>query len=80
MAESNAKVHFPQGAEQMVVESGGTIKVNTGGAINFEVGATDITLTASGANIIIAGLPTTDPAVTGALWADTNVLKVSAGS
>lgn len=57
---------------------GDKLRIKAGGAIQFDA-ATPITLTLTGNNIIIANLPTSDPAVAGALWADTNVLKVSAG-
>lgn len=38
-----------------------------------------ITLTVSGSNVIITGLPTSDPAVAGALWSNLGVVTVSAG-
>lgn len=38
-----------------------------------------ITLTVSGSNLIITGLPTSDPAVAGALWSNSGVVTVSAG-
>lgn len=55
-----------------------TAKVTT--SLVFETGANDVTLTATGANVIATNLPTTDPQVAGALWIDTQTLKVSAGS
>lgn len=55
-----------------------TLKATT--ALVFENGASDITITANGTNVVITNLPTSDPSVAGALWVDTGVLKLSAGS
>lgn len=52
------------------------ISTNQGGTV-FTLGS--ITLTVSGANLLIAGLPTSDPAVAGALWSNSGVVTVSAG-
>ena len=41
-------------------------------------GSLTITI-ASGKNLIITSLPTSDPSVAGALWANNNVVTVSAG-
>lgn len=38
-----------------------------------------VTFTASGSNIVVTGLPTSDPAVAGALWSNSGVVTVSAG-
>lgn len=38
-----------------------------------------VKLTVSGANVIITGLPTSDPSVAGALWSNSGVVTVSAG-
>lgn len=54
-----------------------TAKVTT--ALVFENGASDIALTAAGANLVITNLPTVDPEVSGALWNDSGVLSISAG-
>jgi len=43
-------------------------------------GSGDVTIVlSSGRNLIVTGLPTADPTVEGALWIDTDTLKVSAG-
>lgn len=70
MAGENTTVYFEQGGNSMVIAEGGTIKVGDG----------SITLTTDGSNnLIVTGLPTSDPSVAGALWADTGVVTVSAG-
>lgn len=71
MAGENAKVHFPQGADKMRVESGGSIEL--------ERGSTDVSITSNGTNILITGLPTSDPGVAGALYTNSLVLTLSAG-
>lgn len=58
------------------VTATGTVKAT---GLTFEAGATDITFTVSGANVIVANLPTADPTVAGALWNDTGTLKISTG-
>ena len=65
---ANTKVYMEQGGDTQVVASGGSI----------ELGAS-VTLSVSGTNVLITGLPTSDPAVAGALYTDTGVLTVSAG-
>lgn len=62
------KVYMKQGGDTQVVADGGSI----------ELGA-NVTLTVSGTNIIITGLPTSDPSVAGALYAASNVLTLSTG-
>lgn len=47
------------------------------GGNSLVIGA--VTLTVSGSNVIITGLPTSDPAVAGALWNNAGVVTVSAG-
>ena len=47
------------------------------GGNSLVIGA--VTFTVSGSNVIVTGLPTSDPAVAGALWSNTGVLTVSAG-
>jgi len=62
------KVNKPQGGDSLVVEVGGTLVIG------------DVTITTdSSGNLIFTGLPTSDPSVAGALWADTGVVTVSAG-
>tara|TARA_R110000787_G_scaffold36714_7_gene93574 strand:+ start:9460 stop:9660 length:201 start_codon:yes stop_codon:yes gene_type:complete len=56
--------------------------VSTAGFSGDVTGADQVTtanLTATGAVITLSGLPTSDPAVAGQLWNNTNVLYVSAG-
>lgn len=65
---ANTKVYLEQGGDTQVVASGGAI----------ELGAS-VTLSVSGTSVIITGLPTSDPSVAGALWANSNVLTLSAG-
>lgn len=65
---ANVKVYMEQGGGQMVVSDGGSI----------DLGAS-VTLSVSGTNVVITGLPTSDPSVAGALWANSNVLTLSGG-
>ncbi len=62
------KVYMEQGGDTQVVADGGSI----------ELGAS-VTLTVSGTNVIITGLPTSDPSVAGALYTNSLVLTLSAG-
>lgn len=64
---ANVKVYTPQGGDSLNVDDGGSVIL--GG----------VALTVSGSNVVITGLPTTDPAVSGALWVDTGILTLSAG-
>jgi len=52
------------------------VSINQGGTV-LTIGS--ITLTASGTNLVITGLPTSNPAVVGALWSNAGVVTVSAG-
>lgn len=71
-----AKVYMNQGGDEMTVASGGKITVSSGGECDLGTG---VTLSVSGTNVLITGLPTSDPSVAGALWVDTGVLTVSSG-
>lgn len=52
------------------------VSVDQGGdAIRFG----DVVFTWNGTNLIVTGVPTSDPAVAGALWSNVGVLTVSAG-
>ena len=62
---ANVKVSRPQG--------GDSLDISDGGALNL---GASVTLTVSGANVIISGLPTSDPGVTGALWSNSGVLTL----
>ena len=58
-------------------EIGSTVWV-IGGALVFDT-STATKLTTTGANVVLTGVPTADPHVAGALWANSNVLTLSAG-
>lgn len=49
----------------------------SGGAVGLN-GSGDLTIAFDG-NVIVSGLPTSDPVVAGALWSDSGTVKVSAG-
>jgi hypothetical protein len=68
MAGENTKIYTRQGGSERVYSDGAKV----------ELGA-NVTLTISGTNVLITGLPTADPTVAGALYVDTGALKVSAG-
>ncbi len=65
---SNVKVSLPQGGDSLDVASGGSVKLGA-----------NVTLTVSGTNVILNGLPTTNPNVAGALWTNSGVLTRSTG-
>jgi hypothetical protein len=65
---SNVRVSLPQGGDSLSIASGGSITLGTG-----------VTLTVSGTNVILNGLPTSNPAVAGALWNDGGVITRSTG-
>ena len=52
-----------------ITVSGGNVGIN---------GSGDLTIAFDG-NVIMSGLPTSDPVVAGAIWSDSGVLTVSAG-
>ncbi len=56
----------------------GNTETVIGGTLVFDT-TTPIVITVFGANIVLTGVPTSDPAVAGALWANSNVLTLSAG-
>lgn len=58
--------------------TGAVTVTGTLGADTSVTSVTTTTLTTSGA-VIMTGLPTSDPAVAGQLWANSGVLTVSAG-
>jgi hypothetical protein len=64
----NTKVYVEQGGQTQVIADGGSL----------ELGA-NVALTVSGTNVVITGLPTSDPSVAGALYSDSGVLTLSAG-
>lgn len=65
---ANVKVSFPQGGDSMDVEDGGSVTLGA-----------NVTITVSGTNVIITGLPTSNPSVAGALYSNAGVLTLSAG-
>jgi len=71
MSTYNAKVYEQQGADTFVVDEGGTLSFNTT--------TTAVTFTVTSGKLIVANIPTADPHVAGALWANVGVLTISAG-
>ena len=68
MSDQNTKVYRKPGGDEQVVDKGG--KLTLGNAA--------ITIDANG-RAIVTGLPTADPHVVGALYANAGVLTISAG-
>ena len=64
----NVKVGMQVGGESLAVDAGGSITFGTG-----------ITFTVTGTNLIVTGLPTSNPNVAGALWTNSGVLTRSTG-
>lgn len=73
---ANVTIHKDQGGDAMTVGDGGSITLEDGASM--PLGAS-VTLSVSGTNVLITGLPTSDPSVAGALYTNTGVLTVSAG-
>jgi hypothetical protein len=69
MAGENTSVYLEQGGSALVLIPGGKIKI----------GGTAILTTDADGNVILTGLPSSDPAVVGALYTATGAVKVSAG-
>lgn len=65
---ANVLVSKPRGGASLDVADGGGINLGTG-----------IALTVNGTNVVITGLPTSDPSVAGALYSNSGVLTLSAG-
>jgi hypothetical protein len=70
------------------VETGATAGFDLIGKANSSVdttgnlrlaGATGIVMALSSGNLVVSGIPTSNPAVAGALWNDAGTLKISAG-
>lgn len=70
------KVYMQQGGDTQVVADGGTVEVQDGGSVDLGTG---VTLSVSGTNVLITGLPTSNPSVAGALWSNSGVLTLSSG-
>jgi hypothetical protein len=68
MSDYSAKVHVEIGGDRQTVDPGGSIKL---GNVVFTVDANG--------NIIVTGLPTTEPAAVGALYSNAGVLTISNG-
>ncbi|MDA9409988.1 hypothetical protein [Bradyrhizobium sp. CCBAU 45384] len=68
MGTYTTKVYHEVGGDRLTVDPGGSINFN---GVTFSVNAAG--------KLIVAGLPTVDPHVVGALWANGGVLTVSAG-
>lgn len=68
MSTYQPKVHIRQGAEEFVLADGASM----------ELGA-NVALSVDGTNVIITGLPTSDPSVAGALYSNAGVLTLSDG-
>lgn len=64
-------VYFRQGDGFLVVPSGTKIVVESGGEV--DVGGTDL----ASFTTLLAAIPTADPEVSGQVWSDNGVLKVS---
>ena len=64
----NSKVYKDNGGDRQVIDVGGSVKY---GAITFTVNAAG--------NLVITGIPTTEPAAVGALYSNSGVLTISNG-
>jgi len=60
-------------------ERGGNTQVYADDAVQAFGTGKDIQLTFDATNLIITGVPTSDPASAGALWNDSGTLKLSTG-
>lgn len=67
----NAKIYRPNGDELHLAD---------GASIIIDASSTPITLTNTGGELVFSNVPTSDPQVAGALWANNNVLTLSAGA
>ncbi|MDA9406513.1 MULTISPECIES: hypothetical protein [unclassified Bradyrhizobium] len=68
MGSYTTKVDHEVGGDRLTVDLGGSINFN---GVTFSVSAAG--------KLIVSALPTADPHVVGALWANSGVLTVSAG-
>lgn len=75
-ATYSPKVYRKSGGDVLVIASGGEKSLEDGASMTLGTG---VTLSISGTNVLLTGLPTSDPSVAGALYTATNVVKVSAG-
>lgn len=68
MSDYSAKVHNDVGGDSLTVDAGGKIVIG------------NATFAVDSSGKLILTLPTTDPAVAGALYSNSGVLTVSAGA
>lgn len=68
MSANNTKIYLEQGGNTQVLEDGATLTLGANAALSID-----------GTNVLLTGLPTSDPNVAGALWVNTGVLTVSSG-
>lgn len=68
MSDQNTKVYRKPGGDELVVAPGGKIVF---GDVTFTIDA--------GGNVIVTGLPTSEPAAVGALYSNAGVLTISNG-
>lgn len=68
-ATYNSNVYLEQGGDALVLKPGGKVKV----------GDSIVLTTDAAGNLLITGLPTANPNVAGAVYANSGVLTVSAG-
>lgn len=85
MGDRSTPVYGSQGGDERTFDSGATLRLKDGSTQVLEDGAvielgSGVTLTITGTDLVLAGLPTTDPGVTGALWANSNVLTLGTES
>jgi hypothetical protein len=60
------KVHIKQGGDTQVIKDGGSLELGD-----------SVSIAVSGTNIILTGLPTSDPGIAGALYVNNKFLKLS---
>jgi len=73
------KVYKLPGGNILVVASAGRIRIEDDGFFSFG-DDDDVQATFDGTDLIITGLPTSDPLSVGALWSDSGVLTLSGGA
>jgi hypothetical protein len=65
MSDYSAKVHMEVGGDRQTLDPGGSVKF---GNVTFTVNAAG--------QLVLSGLPTTNPAVAGALYSNSGVLTL----
>ena len=71
-------INIPAVGDLEIYNEIGAINITADGTMNLESYTLNVSNT--GGNIVVSGLPTSDPHVAGALWNDNGVLKISSGS